>query len=446
MFNSMKMGIALTYLTQDAKAVSYRPTTEEGAPWYKSHDKPGETWRDPTWAVGYSIPNFGKDQEIIATQKSIADAEKEKEPMSATFDAPVTPPRNYFVPNFGVDGEVKDTTSNLAEAEAEEGHILQVDEDSKIKRNYFVPNFGADNEIDTTKENLAQSEKLLGMKMGNDYFKDPKDLKVNYFVPNFGKDNEIATSLDNTEKSETALNHKWTVKESDMIQLDADVQIESDPINSSLGKITQYKYPDLAEDPLAPAKINYPVNNFGADPDMVGTMNSISIGEKMNKHKFVMGTADSKAKWHNVAKDTLYNYYPALDRDVVSTAKHLAEAEDRLGYSMIQIRSDPITDSTGEYTQYTHPEGQNKKWKMNYAVPNFGVDHEVLSDKENVASVEKSLGHEFVPKETAEGHKMNYAVPNFGPDRDIAGTQSSISSAESSLGHTWVPDFNNIQI
>ena len=197
---------------------------------------------------------------------------------------------------------------------------------------------------------------------------------------------------------------------------------------------------------MAPAKINYPVNNFGPDPDMVGTMNSISIGEKMNKHKFVMGTADSKAKWHNVAKDTLYNYYPALDRDVVSTAKHLAEAEDRLGYTMIQIRSDPITDSTGEYTQYTHPEGQNKKWKMNYAVPNFGVDHEVLSDKENVASVEKSLGHEFVPKETAEGHKMNYAVPNFGPDRDIAGTQSSISSAESSLGHTWVPDFNNVQI
>ena len=101
-----------------------------------------------------------------------------------------------------------------------------------------MPNFGADNEIDTTKENLAQSEKLLGTKMGNDYFKDPKELKVNYFVPNFGKDNEIATSLDNTEKSETALNHKWTVKESDMIQLDADVQIESDPINSSLGKIT----------------------------------------------------------------------------------------------------------------------------------------------------------------------------------------------------------------
>jgi hypothetical protein len=61
MFNSMKMGVALTFLAQDAKAakVSYRPTVAE--PWDKAHDKPGETWRDPTWAVGYSVPNFGKD-------------------------------------------------------------------------------------------------------------------------------------------------------------------------------------------------------------------------------------------------------------------------------------------------------------------------------------------------------------------------------------------------
>ena len=53
-----------------------------------------------------------------------------------------------------------------------------------------------------------------------------------------------------------------------------------DPINSSLGKVTQFKFPEPAEDPLKPAKIDYKVNNFGADPDMEGTMNSISIGEK----------------------------------------------------------------------------------------------------------------------------------------------------------------------
>jgi len=82
---------------------------------------------------------------------------------------------------------------------------------------------------------------------------------------------------------------------------------------------------------------------------------------------------------------------------------------------------------------------------MNYAVPNFGVDHEVLSDAANVAATEKKLGHVFTPTESADPHKMNYKVPNFGVDRDIVGTQSSIASAESALGHTWTPDFNLIQ-
>jgi hypothetical protein len=106
--------------------------------------------------------------------------------MSATFDAPVAPPRNYFIPNFGVDTDIKDTESNLAEAETQEGHKMQVDEASSIKRNYFVPNFGVDNEIADTASNLAQSEKLLNIKMGDDYFNDASSHKINYFVPNFG--------------------------------------------------------------------------------------------------------------------------------------------------------------------------------------------------------------------------------------------------------------------
>ena len=59
--------------------ISYRPTV--GEPWDKPHDSPGDTWRDPTWPVGYKVPNFGKDADIIATQVSNAAAEKEKEPM-----------------------------------------------------------------------------------------------------------------------------------------------------------------------------------------------------------------------------------------------------------------------------------------------------------------------------------------------------------------------------
>jgi hypothetical protein len=50
-----------------------------------------------------------------------------------------------------------------------------------------------------------------------------------------------------------------------------------------------------------------------------------------------MGTDESRAKWHNVAKDTLYDYHPALDKDVISTNKNIDEAEDKLGFSMVQL-------------------------------------------------------------------------------------------------------------
>ena len=140
---------------------------------------------------------------------------------------------------------------------------------------------------------------------------------------------------------------------------------------------------------------------------MVGTMNSIAIGEKMNSHKLIMGTADSRAKWHNVAKDTTYDYYPSLDKDVVSTNKHIADAEDLLGHSMVQIGSDPITDSTGEYTQYTHPT-REKAFKMNYKVPNFGADAEIENVHASIEGAEKSLGFKWNPVETEPGKIVEY--------------------------------------
>jgi hypothetical protein len=118
--------------------------------------------------------------------------------------------------------------------------------------------------------------------------------------------------------------------------------------------------------------MDYPVPNFGKDPDMETTMNSVGIAEKTVNHKLIMGTPESKAQWHNVAKDTPYNFKPALDGDVVNTNKHISDAEDRLGHQMIQIgsSSDPICSSAG-CTEYEHPK-KKKGYPMNYPVPNFG--------------------------------------------------------------------------
>jgi hypothetical protein len=125
--------------------------------------------------------------------------------------------------------------------------------------------------------------------------------------------------------------------------------LESDPICSTAG-CTQYPHPapkDSTTEP-PPAAVDYFVPNFGKDPDMEGTMNSLDIAEKMNTHKLVMGTPESKAKWHIVAKDTLYDYHPALDKDVISTNKNIEDAEDKLGFQMVQTSSDPIFSSLGK--------------------------------------------------------------------------------------------------
>jgi hypothetical protein len=104
------------------------------------------------------------------------------------------------------------------------------------------------------------------------------------------------------------LNHVWKA-----IQLDnaekSDIMIESDPICSTAG-CTQYAHPAPKDSVIEPppAAVDYFVPSFGKDPDMAGTMNSIKIAEDMNKHNLIMVTPESKAKWHNVAKDTLYDF------------------------------------------------------------------------------------------------------------------------------------------
>ena len=96
----------------------------------------------------------------------------------------------------------------------------------------------------------------------------------------------------------------------------------SDPICSSAG-CDQYLHPE----PPKGHPMDYPVPSFGADPDIEGTADSIDIAEGMYHHKIIMGTEESRLKYHNVAKDTLYDYNPALDHDMRVTQSNLDNAE-----------------------------------------------------------------------------------------------------------------------
>jgi len=122
--------------------------------------------------------------------------------------------------------------------------------------------------------------------------------------------------------AESNLNHHWVIED---LQTNSEVNADtsSDPICSSAG-CTQYqfnkKHPGLDYD------INYAVPHFGTDKDIIDSQNSLSLAELNLGHKITVGSAASKKKHHNVAKDTLYNFAPIVDAEIRTSQKNLDDA------------------------------------------------------------------------------------------------------------------------
>merc|ERR1712178_256045 len=130
------------------------------------------------------------------------------------------------------------------------------------------------------------------------WHKPAKDVDYN-FAPKL--DGDVITTNKNLADSEKNLGHHWELA----------VQLDSDPICSSAG-CTQYKHKKKG----LGYKINYSVPNFGRDHDINDNFASIKLAEGMVGHQFQIGTAASKEKWANPAKDVDYNFSPELDGDV----------------------------------------------------------------------------------------------------------------------------------
>jgi hypothetical protein len=106
------------------------------------------------------------------------------------------------------------------------------------------------------------------------------------------------------------------------------------------------------------------------------------------------------------------------------------------------------------------------KHDKDYFVPNFGVDHDIVSTQSNLKNAETSRDHKWVlsqkrsipacnssnfpncvrEAETAapmklqadmDKHDKDYFIPNFGVDHDIIATQNNLKNAEGSLNHQW---------
>ena len=115
--------------------------------------------------------------------------------------------------------------------------------------------------------------------------------------------------------------------------------------------------------------MNYPVPNYGPDHDIIGTKASIKTAED-----------STGQKWNPKPNaDGGYDMPSAL----------------QVPQGLMQVRSDPICNSSG-CTQYLHPSKDTHP--MDYPVPDFGVDHDIISTQNSSANAEKDLDIAWNPE------------------------------------------------
>ena len=180
--------------------------------------------------------------------------------------------------------------------------------------------------------------------------------------------------------------------------------------------------------------------NFGQDTDVRATDNSISWAEK----KLIK-------KWVPVLKSDLPKpgapvFYSdetqGLDSDIKSSIEHLNFYENLYGrwdlphdhanvqtkpQSIVQVRSDPICDSSG-CNQYKHPENKEPDPVLYDFDPRY--EGEILHNQQSLDAAEKIQNHEWVYKKAAPGDPPT--TYDFDPDldEDIKDVQEFTAKAE----------------
>jgi hypothetical protein len=75
----------------------------------------------------------------------------------------------------------------------------------------------------------------------------------------------------------------------------------------------------------------------------------------------------------------------------------------------------PIPGTNPWYKEASLTTVDKPEWKINYFVPNFGVDKDILTSESNESLAEKSVGTKMTASfKTPKSHPIDYKVPNFG--------------------------------
>jgi hypothetical protein len=104
-------------------------------------------------------------------------------------------------------------------------------------------------------------------------------------------------------------------------------------------------------------------------------------------------------------------------------------------FVQLDEKSDPICSSAG-CDQYEHP--KLKTHPMDYFVPNFGVDHDVLASHSAIASAEAQLKHTWVPTLLGDGKDPVVYNDQKPLDVDIQNSLSNMDTQEGVHG-AWNP-------
>lgn len=233
--------------------------------------------------MGYKVPHFGTDHDVVNSADDIAWAERQLGHKWTPKDDPPPPDRDYFVPHFGADAEVKDVDQAIAAGEKMHNHHWTITEEKKDPppdRDYFVPHFGEDKDITATQNSLALAEKQYGKWV----FPDPSASdSAPPSVPNFGVDHDIADSLRHLSEQE-ARHGQWNLAKDDYYQVQLDAEVDREPL--------------LTWAPTAPQThpMNYFVPNFGEDHDITNSKAHEAEASAKLDHAWVP-TKDKDGDW-----------------------------------------------------------------------------------------------------------------------------------------------------
>lgn len=257
---------------------------------------------------------------------------------------------------------------------------------------YFVPNFGLDSDIKNTAVDLEVAQKALGHKWDYDLAaKSAKGPPVDYFVPNFGMDHDVKDSIKHLENQEK-IHGAWKLPEEN-VQLEA--KTEREPL------LTWRRSPTKSH------PVNYFVPNFGTDHDISTSQSNENAAETKLGHK-----------WEPVVD-------PETEKYIVPSP----QIEFKLLQTDSEISREPLTGWAPTISKPDHP--------MNYFIPNFGLDHDMVETKKSYELEQDLKKHDWVipdPKSLPAPHPTDYFVPNFGLDHDIVSSISDLNEAEKTNG------------